>query len=131
MGMARDSSLAFAAGALGGLSAGLTLWALGQLGITKLLLVSIAPRLTTSWVFGKVVWGGLWGLLLLLPILKSRVVWRGLVLSLVPTLVQLVYVFPKTSAGMFGLGLGQLAPLVVLTAYAAGGIIAAWWQKQT
>lgn len=130
MAIARDSSLAFASGALGGLAAGLTLWAFGQFGVTKLLHVAIAPGLTVGWVFGKVVWGGLWGFLLLLPILKSRVVWRGLVLSLFPTLVQLIYVFPHTSAGLFGLGWGQLTPLVVLTANAAGGIIAAWWQKQ-
>ncbi|MEW6515405.1 MAG: hypothetical protein AB1439_00685 [candidate division FCPU426 bacterium] len=130
MSFSRNTSLSFAAGALGGLTAGLTLWALGQLGISRVLHVAIAPALTVSFLFGKVVWGGLWGFLLWLPILKSRTVWRGLVLSLFPTLVQLIYVFPQhTTAGMFGLNWGQLAPLVVLAANAAGGIAAAWWHQ--
>lgn len=130
MSIAKDASSAFASGALGGLAVGLTLWALGRLGITQALHVAIAPGLTEGFIFAKVVWGGLWGFLLLLPILKSRVIWRGLLLSLFPTLVQLIYVFPHTSAGTLGLGWGRLTPLVVLAANAVGGVIAAWWQQR-
>jgi hypothetical protein len=55
---------------------------------------------------------------------------RGLVFSLAPTIVQLFVVFPeKTAAGVMGLGLGALTPLVVLAANAIWGLVAAGWYR--
>ena len=59
--------LAFSAGALGGLANSLAVWLFGALGITLALGVGIAPGLTPAWLYPRIVWGGLWGFLFLLP----------------------------------------------------------------
>lgn len=127
----REVSLVFAAGAVGGLINGLALWLAGQAGVTAALGVKIAPALNTAWLYNRLVWGGLWGLLFLLPLL-GRGPWflRGLLASLGPSLVQLVYVFPAVAGkGLAGLQLGLLTPLVVLTANAVWGWAAALWLR--
>ena len=122
-------SHALAAGAFGGLVNSLLIWGSGRLGLTAMLQVRIAPPLTAAWLYPRLVWGGLWGLLLLLPIAASaRPLKRGLILSLFPTLFQLFVVFPYWAhQGQAGLGLGTLTPLLVLVANAAWGVAAAVW----
>jgi hypothetical protein len=123
-------SLYFAAGSLGGLINSLAVWASGVYGISAALNVSIAPRLTPGWLYPRIVWGGLWGLLFLLPLVKSRFVLRGLILSLGPSLVQLVYIFPTVlHKGMLGMQLGSLTPVLVLLFNAIWGIAAAFWLR--
>jgi hypothetical protein len=122
---ARSLSLCFAAGAAGGLANGLALWAAGQLG------VAIAPGLTPGWLYPRLVWGGLWGALLLLPVAGG---WlrRGLLLGLAPALFQLFVVFPFWQGrGWLGVELGALTPVVVLGANAVWGVAAAGWLKVT
>lgn len=105
----------FAAGCLGALANSIAVWLFGYLGITSLFGVSISPALSPGWLYPRLVWGGLWGLLFVLPILKSRILYKGAVLSLLPTAVQLFVVFPyKAHKGMAGLELGLLTPLFVL-----------------
>ena len=123
-------SLYFAAGSLGGLVNSLAVWLCGVYGISAALDVAIAPRLTPGWLYPRVVWGGLWGLLFLLPLVKSRFVLRGLILSLGPSLVQLGYIFPNVlHKGMLGLKLGTLTPLLVLLFNAVWGVAAALWLR--
>ena len=50
----------FAAGCLGALANSLAVWLFGDLGITKLLGVSISPSLTAGWLYPRIVWGGIW-----------------------------------------------------------------------
>ncbi|MFQ5488567.1 MAG: hypothetical protein ACE5ET_09030 [Gammaproteobacteria bacterium] len=126
--MARTLSLLFAAGCLGGLLNSMTVWGSGQLGLTTALGVAIAPQLTAAWLYPRIVWGGLWGALFLLPL--CRLCWwhRGLLFSLGPSLVQLFIVFPfKADKGMGGLALGVLTPLFVVLVNAVWGLAAAWW----
>ena len=105
----------FAAGCLGALANSIAVWLFGNFGITASLGVSMAPSLTPAWLYPRIVWGGLWGLLFVLPILNSRLLLKGTVLSLLPTAVQLFVVFPlKTHNGMAGLELGFFTPLFVL-----------------
>jgi hypothetical protein len=105
----------FAAGCLGALANSVTVWLFGSLGITEALGVSIAPSLTPSWLYPRIVWGGIWGLLFVLPMLESKLFLKGGVLSLFPTAVQLFIVFPlKAKQGMAGLDLGLYTPLFVL-----------------
>ena len=105
----------FAAGCLGALANSLSVWIFGDLGISQALGVAIAPGLSPQWLYPRSVWGGLWGLLFLLPIWQSRLVWKGMVLSLFPTAVQLFIVFPlQAQKGIAGLELGLLTPLLVL-----------------
>ena len=93
--------------------------------------VKIAPALTPAWLYPRVVWGGLWGLLFLLPSLgRGNWLAAGLAASLGPTLVQLFYVFPVMAhKGTAGLELGLLTPLVVVLANALWGWAAALWLR--
>ncbi|MGH6954060.1 MAG: hypothetical protein ACREGL_07760 [Alphaproteobacteria bacterium] len=122
------ATVAFGAGALGGLANGLALWLCGRLGAIEALDIALAPELTPAWLYPRIVWGGIWGFLLLLPMLANAWLARGLLLSLAPSAVQLFVVFPlKTSAGVMGLGLGAATPVLVLAANAVWGIVAAAW----
>ena len=105
----------FAAGCVGALANSITVWAFGNYGITKALGVSLAPALSSSWLYPRIVWGGIWGLLFILPMLDSKLLRKGSLLSLFPTAVQLFVVFPfKAGKGMAGLELGVLTPLLVV-----------------
>ena len=107
--------IVFAAGALGALANSLAVWLFGHVGITATLGVAIAPELTSHWLYPRIVWGGLWGLLFILPMLQSRIFLKGTILSLFPTAIQLFVVFPLVKhKGMAGLELGLLTPLCVL-----------------
>ncbi|MEZ5529404.1 MAG: hypothetical protein R3E57_05675 [Porticoccaceae bacterium] len=107
--------IVFAAGCVGALANSLTVWLFGDLGISRSLGVSISPALSPAWLYPRIVWGGLWGLLFALPFLQSRLFWKGTLLSLLPTAVQLFIVFPfKAHKGIAGLELGLLTPLLVL-----------------
>ena len=105
----------FSAGCLGALANSIALWLFGYFGITTSLGVSLAPALTPNYLYPRIVWGGLWGLLFILPMLKSRLLLKGAVLSLFPTVVQLFVVFPlKANKGIAGVELGLLTPVFVL-----------------
>jgi len=123
-------SLYFAAGSVGGMVNSLAVWLCGAYGISAALHVAIAPRLTPGWLYPRIVWGGLWGMLFLLPMTKNRFFLRGLLLSLGPSLVQLGYIFPHVlHKGMLGLQLGKLTPVLVLLFNAIWGVAAALWLR--
>ena len=97
---------------MGALANSMTVWLFGQLGITSTFGVSIAPTFTSAWLYPRIVWGGIWGLFFILPILQSKLFLKGTLLSLFPTAVQLFIVFPfKANKGMAGLELGVFAPI--------------------
>ncbi|MFZ5449712.1 MAG: hypothetical protein ACOZFS_13855 [Thermodesulfobacteriota bacterium] len=124
----KNLSLVFAAGLWGGLLNGLAIWLFGWLGVPQILRVQIAPPLTTALLYPKLVWGGIWGLLFLLPLGRLSLPVRGLIFSLGPTLAQLFWVFPlKAQKGMLGLQLGYLTPLLVVFYNAIWGIAAGLW----
>lgn len=117
--------ICFSAGALGALANSLAVWMCGRYGITHSAGVAIAPALTLAWLYPRIVWGGLWGLLFMLPISGSTIA-RGSLISLFPTLAQLFIVFPtQTPHGIAGLGLGYLTPLFVLLFNWIWGIVTA------
>ena len=108
-------SIYFAAGCLGALANSIAVWLFGHLGITSSLGVSIAPSISPNWLYPRIVWGGIWGLFFILPMLKSKLLLKGAILSLFPTAVQLFVVFPfKAHKGIAGLDLGLFTPLFVL-----------------
>ncbi|MFH1057901.1 MAG: hypothetical protein V1797_04355 [Pseudomonadota bacterium] len=127
----RELSLTFAAGALGGLVNSVFLWAVGQQGLTAALGVKIAPALTPGFLYPRLVWGGIWGFLFLLPFLRRGPVFgAGLLASLGPTAVQLFYIFPQVAhKGVAGVELGLLTPLVVIVVNAVWGVAAAAWLR--
>jgi hypothetical protein len=105
----------FAAGCFGGLIYSLVVWLFGHYHLAYLFGVKISPSLTPPWLYPRIVWGGIWGFLFLLPLRSGSAVRNGLLLSLGPTLVQLFVVFPyKAHKGFLGMELGTLTPLFVL-----------------
>lgn len=105
----------FAAGCLGALANSFIVWQFGQLGITSTFGVSIAPDLTPSWLYPRIVWGGIWGLFFILPMLQSKLFLKGAILSLLPTAVQLFVVFPfMANKGMAGIEIGLFTPIFVI-----------------
>ncbi len=117
---------AYAAGSLGGVINSLTIWAFGMYGVTAVMGVKLAPALTAPWLYQRLVWGGIWGLLLIFPFLVSQPFLRGLIISIGPTLVQLFYVFPYMAGkGFAGMQLGTFTPVVVILVNAVWGITAA------
>ena len=131
MSAARALSLFFAAGVVGALANSVVAWLLGELGVPRALGVALAPGWSAGWLYPRLVWGGLWGLLFVLP-LTTAVVPRGLLVSLAPTLFQLFVVFPAwTGKGVAGLELGLFTPLFVALYNAVWGVTASWWVKGT
>jgi len=128
--LAKKLTNVFSSGCLGGLVNSVLVWLLGRADITAELGVKIAPQFTARWLYPRVVWGGIWGVLFLLPFFRRNPVLQGLFLSLGPSIVQLFVVFPqKAHKGMLGLDLGLLTPLFVLFFNAAWGVTAALWLR--
>lgn len=119
----RNYLICYAAGSVGGLANSLALWLCGLYGISAAIGVNIAPPLTPEWLYPRLVWGGLWGLLFALPLFSGSLLRRALLISLAPSLVQLFIVFPYHSPyGQAGLSLGTLTPALVLTLNAIWGL---------
>ena len=75
----------------------------------------ITNSLTASWLYPRIVWGGIWGMIFFLPLLNSKPLAKGSILSLFPTIVQLFFIFPyKANKGVAGMELGVFTPLFVL-----------------
>ena len=106
----------FGAGAIGGLLQTLLIWVVGQLGLFALLQLPLKFELHPAWFYQRIAWGGLWGLLFLIPLLKSVPHWkRGLVFGIVPALASLFLFLPfKDGHGYLGLNLGVMMPVVVV-----------------
>ncbi len=125
-------SVGFAAGCAGALVNSWLVWYLGRRGIPHMFGVAIAPKWSLGFLYPRLVWGGIWGLLFVLPIWNApfwaAVVLRGIVFSLGPTLFQLFYVFPHMlGKGSMGMALGKLTPLFVFVYNVVWGIGAALW----
>jgi hypothetical protein len=101
---------------LAALCSSLVAWQSGQMGLPAMAGVRITPSLNPEWIYSRMIWGGIWGLVYFLVVgpLKSRRHWarKGLWISVLPTAFQLLFVYPyMTRYGWFGLELGQLTPL--------------------
>jgi len=102
------------AGALGGFFMCLAMWLSTRYGVTHSLGVSIQGSIAPEWIYPRMIWGGVWGLLFLLPLFVSSILTRSFLLALIPTLVQLFIIYPYyQDKGVAGLKLGVLAPFVV------------------
>jgi len=125
--MVKKTSCAFTGGALGALVDSVNIWLLGKVGITSLLGIGLQPEFTMTWLYPRLVWGGIWGLLFLLPFLKTRLYLRGMLFSLLPSAMVLFMVFPSMSKGLLGLEFGTLTPILVVLLNFVWGIVASLW----
>jgi hypothetical protein len=132
MGIIGRISVGFAAGCLGALVNSWLVWYLGRRGVPHMFGVALAPKWSLAFLYPRLVWGGIWGLLFVLPVWRGgfwlAVFSRGILFSLAPTVFQLLYVFPSLMGkGTMGLGLGKLTPLFVFCYNAVWGLTAAFW----
>jgi hypothetical protein len=112
-------TICFCAGLLGALASSGITWVAAAMGLPQWCGVDLVPRWTAAWIYPRLVWGGLWGLLFLFTVSspRSRNQWvrKGMWVSLFPSAWLLLYVFPqRTTYGALGLGLGVLTPLFVI-----------------
>jgi hypothetical protein len=128
--MIRRISGAFTGGAIGGLIDSVNIWAMGRIGISDFLGVGMKPDFTAPWLYQRMVWGGLWMLLLLLPLWQKKTAMRGMLFSLLPSAMMLFMVLPSMGKGMLGLGFGALTPAVVIGLNVIYGIVAAYWYRK-
>jgi hypothetical protein len=118
--------ICFGAGCLGALANSLVVWLFGEWGIAQWMSVAITPALTPSWLYPRIVWGGIWGLVFVILTLDKKWVQKGGLISLLPTAVQLFFVFPfQAQKGMAGLELGLLTPALVILYNWVWGVTAA------
>lgn len=122
------TSLCFTGGLVGALAGSIFFWMAGANGWTAALNVALTPEWSADWLFPRLIWGGLWGLLFVPRVFPDSFFWRGLLVSLVPSLVQLCIVFPgQPGRGFLGLELGVLTPVVIIAVNAVWGWAAALW----
>lgn len=106
----RQLALCFAAGAAGGLVKTLVAWSCARYGWDAHFATHFPSVLRHALVYARVVWGGLWALLFLLPVARGAWWQAGLLWGLVVTVVQWL-VLPLLSHGAL-----HLAALPVLWA---------------
>jgi hypothetical protein len=128
--MIRKISAAFAGGALGGLVDSFNIWFMGKVGISDLIGLTMKPEFTAPWLYQRMVWGGLWMLLLLLPLLRGKVLLRGCLFSLLPSAMMLFLVLPGMGKGILGLGFGAVTPIVVIGLNCIYGMVASLWYRE-
>lgn len=85
----RAIALCFAAGAAGGLLQCIAAWLSARYGISRDLGANVSGALVPAVLYPRVVLGGLWAQLFLLPLARHWLL-RGLIFGAVVTLVQLV-----------------------------------------
>lgn len=128
--MIRKISAAFTGGALGAFIDSFNIWFMGKAGISDLLGLSMKPEFTAPWLYQRMVWGGIWMLLLLLPLLRGRVLLRGCLFSLLPSAMMLFMVLPEMGKGTLGLGFGSVTPVVVIGLNCIYGMAASLWYRK-
>jgi hypothetical protein len=123
----RAVSVPFAGGAIGGLANAAALWAVVTLAI-RIKGYGFVPDFPPNWVYPRIVWGGVWGLLFIVPLGNKRPILRGLVLSLVPSACQLLALYPlHVPPGLFGMVLNKFTPIGVVFFNLVWGVVTALW----
>lgn len=124
--MLRKAALYYAAASLGGLAVALTAWVLGSIGVPEALGVALKPALQKATIYRLMVWGGIWGLIFLLPIVLKPLWLKALVFTLAPVLVALLVVVPMRGGELLLLDKGALAPFYIYLINIPWGLITAY-----
>lgn len=124
--MLTRAALYYAAASLGGLAVALTAWALGRIGVPDILGVAIKPELELGWIYRVMVWGGIWGLIFLLPVNVKPLWLKGALMTLAPVLAAFVIFIPMRGGAMFALDRGALAPLYIYLINIPWGFVTAY-----
>lgn len=127
----KNVSAALAGGVAGAVVATLAVWGLGKLGIADTFGINFAPRLSLAWMYPRLIWGGCLGFLFLLPLMKDQNLLRGILYSLVPTLMVFLKFIPGLEKSFLGFSFGPTRPELVLIINFAWGITAAFWYRES
>ncbi|GAB4266504.1 MAG: hypothetical protein Kow0092_19450 [Deferrisomatales bacterium] len=123
-----------AGGMLGALAGSVALWAAGAYGLADWAGVALHPKLAWPWLRPRLLWGGLWGIGFV-PVAwagSRRLLTWGILYGLLPSAVQLFYVFPELlGKGTLGAALGSLTPAFVIGANAVYGWVLALWVRMS
>ncbi|WP_303720836.1 hypothetical protein [Malonomonas rubra] len=127
-------AVCFVAGLLGALASSLVLWGAGKWGISDLLGVRIAPSLKESWLYPRLIFGGLWGLGYFFtvgtPRQRCRWVRKALWFSLLPSAFTLFYLYPYVEyRGLAGFELGMLTPMLIVLSNLFWGIFTGFFTR--
>jgi hypothetical protein len=122
-------SLAVAAGAVGAILQTIIIVLLSELSIFQVLGMPFKIPFTLPYLYQRITWGGIWGVLFVIPLLPNTRNWiRGLVFAAVPALASLLFFLPfHDDMGWFGLKMGVLWPVVVVGFALLWGFIAGSW----
>ncbi len=127
----RKLSAAYTGGATGSLFALGILWLLGRAGVLSSLDISLRADMSTGGIYRLLVWGGIWGLFLMLPVWRGAPVQRGALFSLAPAAALLFVFYPRIGRGYFGLEYGVLAPVLIVVLCLSWGVFAALWHRSS
>lgn len=122
----------FSSGAIGGLANTVVIAVLGLAGVTAMLGIKMPPPEMPAFLYKQIIWGGLWGLLLVTPVLKDSWWQRGLLLGTMATAVHLFYFLPQNpNAGILGLNAGAMTPVLIISVTWIYGVVASWFYRST
>ena len=132
MTLSNKLSLGFAAGAFGTVVWFIFFMLMGKLGIGAALGLKMSPPPSILiLLYKQLVWGGIYGFLLLVPVLENKWLIRGILLGVLATLAGWFYFIPARGGQMMGLNFGTAFPYVSIVLNAIWGAAAAWWYKLT
>lgn len=116
-------SLAFTSGAVGA----------GALMLTKMLALGPPDSIVTfkQNLYHLLVWGGIWALLLALPILKKQWLWRGLLIAFVVIMFNFAVLMPLTGRGFFAMQASSIVFWSNICFNTVWGVVAAAWYALT
>ena len=120
--MVKRLAMAYFGGAVAALFASTALWLFAEADVLLKIGVALAPPYAWNWLSTRVLFGSLLGMAYPLVLRQGfSPVRSGLVLSLLPSALELLVVYPARDHGFLGLSLGSLTPLVVLLTNALWG----------
>ena len=123
----RDLALCFAAGAAGGAAKGLLVWCLSYYAVTAVLGAQLANALYPAGIYARVVWGGLYGFLFLLPPARGSLLMSGLLWGAVASVLQLAIVPLLTHSGMHLALAPLLSTLILNSVWGVGTALLLRW----
>ena len=128
----RNLSLGFAAGGIGAVANVAFLAIAIAAGLTAAMGIVMPPPPMPAFLYKQIVWGGVFGLAFVVPVISRSWISGGLLVGLAASLVALFIVFPADGGGpgMAGLNAGQMMPVLVLVANSVWGLAAAWWYRR-
>jgi hypothetical protein len=115
--MRRNLPVVFSSGAFGGLVNALAFYVFSLLGIVAMFGMPPVQGWRPEFIYRQTVWGGLWGIVFLIPFLGKLTILEGAVLSLLPTIAAWFIFIPARMPVNARPGLKGLFLVIILNAF--------------